>query len=81
MGRVYAEAEIMIDQDFIADPLRKRSAEGEIGIESLPGFSAEPGEEFEINVKDMQELVEFMSAVQEGDEETVRKYLVTDGGE
>ena len=81
MGRVYAEAEIMVEQNFIAESLRKRAAEGEIGVESLPGFKTEPGDEFEINVSNIGELVEFMNAVQEGDEETVREYLVTDGGD
>ena len=75
MGRVYAEAEIKIEQDLIGDPLRKRLAEGSIKIESLPGFNAEPGQEFYLEVDSQEELIEALQALAEGDTETAQKYL------
>lgn len=75
MTKKYAEAEIVIEIEALAEPIRRRMGEADIEIESLPGFDADAGQEFKVACESMEELQELLMAINEQDEETVRKYI------
>lgn len=75
MAKKYAEAHLEIDPNAIAQPVRRRQAEGNIEVESLPGFDAEAGQTFQLSCESLAEVQELFVAIEAGDEETVRKYI------
>ena len=59
-----AEAHIEITPEALGQVLRRRAVEGHIEVDSLPGVNADPGKEYEIKCESMEELQEFLVAMQ-----------------